>query len=237
MSAERVPVDDPEVLRRILTNAEALLLDFDGPVCSVFAGIPAHLVAHQLRGVLADGGHEDLPAEIEKAEDPFDVLRYAAVLGRDEARYVEAALTAHESEAMDTAKPTERAHELIHRCTDLGIPIGIASNNSNIAIEAYLAKWRLTGEVGSIAGRKRPDPILLKPNPHLLIESAASLNVAIDACVFVGDSLTDIEAANRIDMKIVGFANKSRKVEEFRGLYRPSAIVTELGWLIDTIHS
>ncbi|MGH9208275.1 MAG: hypothetical protein ACRD1G_17265 [Acidimicrobiales bacterium] len=35
------------------------------------------------------------PIEIEKSDDPFEVLAYAASLGEDEARYVNAAFTAH----------------------------------------------------------------------------------------------------------------------------------------------
>lgn len=57
------PVDDPEALHRILTNTHALLLDFDSPICSVFAGYPAHFIADHLREVLAESGHSRLPPE------------------------------------------------------------------------------------------------------------------------------------------------------------------------------
>ncbi|WP_211346890.1 hypothetical protein [Saccharothrix australiensis] len=69
VTTNRVSVDDPEVLRGILATTDALFLDFDGPVCSVFAGIPAHLVAAQLRDVLKDGSHTALPLEVEKTDD------------------------------------------------------------------------------------------------------------------------------------------------------------------------
>ena len=45
-----------EHLRRPLTEARALLLDFDGPVCSVFAGLPTPVIAAELRGILAAQG-------------------------------------------------------------------------------------------------------------------------------------------------------------------------------------
>ncbi|HEX5404930.1 MAG TPA: haloacid dehalogenase, partial [Pseudonocardiaceae bacterium] len=103
------PVDDPETLRRILGEAEALFLDFDGPICDVFAGLPAQVVVDQLCVVLADGGYGDPPPEIAKSSDPFDVLKYAASLGETEGRYVNAALTALEVEAVASAESTRGA--------------------------------------------------------------------------------------------------------------------------------
>ncbi|MFS8104614.1 HAD family phosphatase [Lentzea alba] len=235
MTGRQPTVDDPNVLTGLLSEAKALILDFDGPICSVFSGFPAPEVARQLREILAEGGHIELPPEVGETRDPFDVLKHSATIGFDEARYIEAALTAHEIEAVDTAQPTERAHELIRVCADLEIPLGIASNNSRMAVEAYLAKWKLTEEVGSAIGRTQPDPALLKPNPHLLREAAAALGVAVNVCVFVGDYATDIEAAEYAKMKVVGFANKDGKLKDFQEIHCPDAIVTNLGWLIDAI--
>ncbi|MGH3767686.1 MAG: hypothetical protein ACRDTX_21495 [Pseudonocardiaceae bacterium] len=99
--------DDPHTLRHILTRTTALLLDFDGSACNVFAGIPATTVVSQLCVVLADGGHGDLPTELGKSDDPFEVLAHAASLGEGEARYVNAAFTAHELDATATAKATQ----------------------------------------------------------------------------------------------------------------------------------
>jgi Putative transposase of IS4/5 family (DUF4096) len=130
--------DDVTILRHILARTTALLLDFDGPVCSVFAGLSAHTVVTQLCTVLADGGYGDPPTEIEKSDDPFEVLTYAANLGDDEARYVNAAFTAHELEAIAIAEPTPTAHDLIRVWSATGRPLPIVSNNSTIAIHAYL---------------------------------------------------------------------------------------------------
>ena len=98
--------DDLPTLRHILARTTALLMDFDGPVCSVFAGLPAATVVNQLCVVLADGGHTDLPAHLATSDDPFEVLTYAATLGEAEVHYVNAAFTAHELEAIATARPT-----------------------------------------------------------------------------------------------------------------------------------
>jgi phosphoglycolate phosphatase-like HAD superfamily hydrolase len=131
-------VDDPETLRRILSQAEALFLDFDGPICSAFAGMPASVVVDQLCVVLADGGYGEPPLDVEKSTDPFDVLKYAVTLGEVEAEYVTAAFTAHEVEAVATAKPTPGAHELLRSWSASGRPLAVVSNNSVAAIRTYL---------------------------------------------------------------------------------------------------
>ena len=208
------PLGDPTTLRHILSRTTALLLDFDGPICSVFAGLPAHTVVTQLCLVLADGGYGDPPIEIEKSDDPFEVLAYAASLGDAEARYVNAAFTAHEVEAITTAEPTPGAHDLIRTWSATGRPLAIVSNNSTIAIHAYLDLHELWTHVTHVSARTSPDPALLKPHPHLLTTALTALNVPAAAATFLGDSLTDIQAARAAHTMSIGYANKPRKTAE-----------------------
>jgi HAD superfamily hydrolase (TIGR01509 family) len=207
------PVDDPETLRRILSQAEALFLDFDGPVCNIFAGMPASAVVDQLCVVLADGGYGDPPPDIEKSSDPFDVLKYAATLGETEAEYVNAAFTAHEVEAIATAEPTPGGHELIRAWSKTSRPLAIVSNNSALAVYAYLDLHNLRTHVTHVSARRKPNPALLKPNPYLLTEALTELSVPAKTVVFVGDSVTDIEASKLAGINSVGYANKPGKVE------------------------
>lgn len=195
----------------VLARARALLLDFDGPVCSVFAGIPASSVADQLRDVLADGGHTDLPEAIATSADPFDVFQYAATLGEDEARYVEAAFAAHEVEAISSAIPASGAHELIEAWHQSGRPIAIVSNNSTPAISAYLDLYDLRTSINFISARTSSNAALLKPNPHLLHQAVAALDVPPIESVFLGDSITDIQAAKAAGTPCIGYANKAGK--------------------------
>ncbi|TVT36399.1 HAD-IA family hydrolase [Amycolatopsis rhizosphaerae] len=195
----------------LLAQAQALLIDFDGPICSIFAGIPAHVVADQLRTVLADGGHTNLPAEVATTKDPFDVFRYAATLGENEARYVEAAFTAHEVEAIPTATPTPGAHELIQSWHESRRPLAIVSNNSTSAIGIYLELYNLRSFVDVVLARTGADTSQLKPSPHLLHHAVVALAVSPAGCAFIGDSLTDIEAAHAAGVPSIGYANKPGK--------------------------
>jgi phosphoglycolate phosphatase len=200
----------------VLAEARALLLDFDGPVCSVFAGIPASTVADQLRGVLADSGHTHLPENVATSADPFDVFRYAATVGTEEARHVEAAFTAHELEAITSAVPADGAHDLIQAWHESGRPLAIVSNNSARAIGAYLDLYDLRTSVDYVSARNTPDVTLLKPSPHLLRKAATALTVPPGECTFIGDSLSDIEAARTAGVRSLGYANKPGKIARFK---------------------
>ncbi|GAA3637850.1 HAD family hydrolase [Lentzea roselyniae] len=234
MSPERVPVNDPEVLRGVLANADALLLDFDGPICGVFAGFPAHLVADQLRRVLAEGGYDELPAEIEKTEDPFEVLYYAATLGDDEAEYVEAAMRAHEVEAVASAEPTLGTHEFIRASHDLGRKVAVVSNNSVAAVETYLHLHELSTYVDYVSARADSDPARLKPDPFLLRQATDQLTITPSRCVLVGDSLTDIQAAHAAGTTVIGYANRPGKADLFT-TKGPQVIVTDMTLLKDAL--
>ncbi len=215
----------------VLAQARALLPDFDGPVCAVFAGVPASAVADQLRQVLAEGGHTGLPDSIAVSADPFDVLHYAATLGENEARYVEAAFRAHEVEAISSAEPTAGTEDLIQAWHTSGRPIAIVSNNSVLAINTYLDLYDLRTAIDYASARASPDTSLLKPSPHLLYQAIDALNVASDYCVFVGDSLSDIKTARVANIRSVGLANKPGKINL---LATADAITQTMNDLIET---
>ncbi len=223
------PVDDTEALRRILADTEALLLDFDGPICSVFAGFSARVVADQLRDLLVQGGH-DIPDDVRGSKDPFDVLYYAAKLGPDEVRFVEAAFRAHEVEAVQSAKPTAEAHALIKVWKSSGRPLAIVSNNSVAAVETYIDIHDLRTAVDRVSARVNADLTQLKPSPYLVLSAAQALGVTPSACTFVGDSLTDVEAAVAANVRSIALANKPGKVDSFK-VTEANAIATTLSCL------
>ncbi|ACU34876.1 HAD family hydrolase [Actinosynnema mirum] len=227
MTTDRVPVDDLGVLRHVLTTTDALFLDFDGPICAVFSNFPAREVAAQLRGVLADGGHTGLPDLIAASEDPFEVLEHAATLGAEEIRYTEAALRAHEVEAVTAAKPTAGAVELIRAWNGTGRPLAVVSNNSQAAVSTYLHLHDLAGLVHTVSARTEPEPSKLKPNPLLLHRASEAMAVPTVRCTLVGDSLTDLQAAHRARSRAIGYANKVGKSALFAAEH-PSAITTSM---------
>ncbi len=61
--------------------------------------------------------------------------------------------------------------------------------------------------------RTSPDPALLKPSAHLVTKAIRALGAGPEACALVGDSPTDIAAAQRAGIGTVGYANTPGKRE------------------------
>lgn len=192
----------------LVASKRFVLLDFDGPICSVFGGVTAEWVAVELQRRLG------LTAEhAVDMRDPFDLLKLAAEDGEREAELAERELTRLEVEAVHTAIPTPGVAEMLHGLTKAGHTIAVVSNNSEAAARAYLYEHELAGYVQLLSARSSPDPGLLKPNPHLLNVAIQLLGAQPDECVIVGDSITDIEAAHAAEVAIVAYANKPGKRE------------------------
>ncbi|MGW1682868.1 HAD family hydrolase [Saccharopolyspora sp. NPDC002376] len=211
---------------QVISRSSAVLLDFDGPVCAVFGGVPDHEVAAELRA-LFDGA---LPDAVNRSRDPFDVLKYAA--GADVFPVeIERRLTELEVQAVESAPATLGAAEVLEAFAQQGIPVVIVSNNSTAAVGAYLQARGLSAKVAGISARETADVEKLKPEPHLLLQAARSLGVSPTDCVMVGDSGTDIEAAQRVGALSIGYANKPGKRERLMR-HKPSAIIERMVELI-----
>lgn len=229
-------IDNSDFLCTLLTDADVLLLDFDGPVCSLFSGYPAHYVASKLRSLLLDIGHYDLPSGLKNSEDPFDIFRHAATLGGYEAQFVEAELRAYEIKAATVARPTPGTHELMTAWHALGKRTAIVSNNSTAAVLSYLQRQNATKLIAVVVGRENSDPSTLKPNKYLVRLAIEKLNAVKQRCVMVGDSTSDVEAAISTGINIVGFANKARKFDELSAA-GASCVVSSMSSFVDRLTS
>lgn len=193
-----------------------MLLDFDGPVCSVFAGYPAPRVAAELVDVLWRHG-VDVPPDLAGEPDPLDVLRRTGAAGdQDITRAVEDALCAAERRAVETAEPTPYGREVIVAARQAGLPVAVVSNNSARAVTDYLVAHRLVGHISPVVGRAYAEPARMKPNPEPILRAVRALGEPPARCVLVGDSLSDIEGARAAGVAVVGYANRPAKVDAFR---------------------
>jgi HAD superfamily hydrolase (TIGR01662 family) len=209
MSPERAPF---AALDEILRQARHLLIDFDGPICSLFAGTPTAPVADRLRKVITRQDIQ-LPPAIENTADWFEILTFAASISPDLAAAVETELAEIESAAVTTAVPTSYAHDAIAACRESGRSVAVVSNNSAVAVRAYLEAHDLAHQVAAMAARTGPDPAILKPSPHLIKQAASALSASPSACAVIGDSPTDIQAAHSAGALSIGYANKPGKHE------------------------
>lgn len=205
----------PGNLIQLLAERGSILLDFDGPVCSIFAQHPAPKVADSLRTAVRESGVE-IPPELVDEPDPLEVLRWTASLGQpDVVRLVETRLCAEEYAASKTAKPTPYGRETVVGAYEAGKPIAIVSNNSAGAITSYVNRQRLNAYASHVSGRIFARPNLMKPNPEPILRAAKLVDSSPADCVLIGDSLADIHGAQAAGLPVIGYANRSGKVDLF----------------------
>lgn len=214
-----------EALGAVLREARAVLFDFDGPICSVFSGIPAASVARDLRQVLLEAGYP-LSADVSHEDDPLEVLRYAASFGGEVVRRLEDALGAAEVRATQVAKPTRSGALSLRACVDSGRTSAIVTNNSPEAVSAYLARHGLADLVTLVVGRPYAEPQKMKPSPEPLRRALEGLHIepASDA-VLVGDSPSDIAAARAAGTGCIAYANRRGKQER---LTNADAVIVDM---------
>lgn len=214
-------------LEDIAASTRHLLLDFDGPVCSVFAGIPAPQVAKQLRDTLTVAGFK-LPDDAQDQDDPLEVFRIAARIGTDAAMCAQQLLTAFETRAIPTAEPTRGSADLIITAQRTGRTVTIVSNNSGAAIAAYLADHRLTGYIRAIVARDDHDPERMKPSPYRVREAVSLLDADNAECAFIGDTISDVMAGHLAGVTVIGYANKPGKADA-QDQAQAAAVTSDLG--------
>lgn len=196
-------------LAAVLARTRHLLLDFDGPICSVYAGLPAAAVADRLRKLL--GADLSVPDRIAGTEDPLEVFAFSATVSGELAARVEAELTELEVTAAATAEPTPYVHETVTACRNSGRSVAVVSNNSARAVYAYLARHGLDDRIPLVIARTSHDPALLKPSPYLIEQAVRALNADLRECTLVGDSITDIQGARLARVESIGYADKPGK--------------------------
>lgn len=217
-------------LADVMSQSRYLLFDFDGPICGIFAGLPAHVIAGHLRDLVAARGVAIAP-EVAASGDPFDVLRYAATIDPDLTQTVADELRTMELRAVDVAATTPHTRQVIEAAHQAGRSIAAVSNNSREAVTRYLTSAGLAPMFTRIIGRTDPDPDLLKPNAHLITRAVKELGADPADCVLVGDSLSDIEGARNAGILSVGYANKAGKLERFTAA-RADAVIRSMGELL-----
>lgn len=201
-------------LAGIIEHARVLLVDFDGPICSIFAGYPAPTVAEELRQLVAALGG-DVPSERDAEEGPIRVLRLVATTCPPPiVQAVADALRDAELEATETAEPTRAADDVLRAARASGRRVAVVSNNSEDAVRRYLDRHELGSYVDHVSARHDSmHPRLMKPNDHLIRRALDNLGTAPAAGVLVGDSTDDVAAGRGAGLPVIGYANKPGKHE------------------------
>ncbi|EST21676.1 hypothetical protein N566_27250 [Streptomycetaceae bacterium MP113-05] len=203
-------------MRDLIRSADCVLFDFDGPVCRLFAGHPAPLIAQNLRALIREhGGRDDLALRVARIDDPLVVLRAAEPHGTLGAA-LERALTEEEVRAAKSAEPTPHADRLARSLVSSGRRVAVTTNNAAPAVERYLSGHGLLPLfAGHIHGRLG-DVDLLKPHPDCLLRALASTDTPPDRALMIGDTVHDLRAAEAAGVGFVGFSPRADRRAELR---------------------
>jgi HAD superfamily hydrolase (TIGR01662 family) len=201
-----------------------IFLDFDGPVCTIFGDLSAADVAQQLWHRLGAGG--DVPAVAQS--DPVALLR---VVAEDDHQLDLAASERHlrdlETIAAATAPITTGVRDALHAFARRGQTVTIVSNNSSQAVRTFLTAHTLGTYVTAVCSREQADPNLLKPSPFLLQQAMDKLDAAPQECVMIGDSITDLQAAEAAGTDAIAYANKPGKAAQLQR-FAPRCVIDHM---------
>lgn len=200
-------------IQTLLRSIEGVLLDFDGPVCKLFAGYPAPVIADELRNYLISK-NVALDDSVKGTSDPLVLLRWTASHRPELLEPVERLQVAAECSAAETAAPTKHVHEVLDLAVESGRQVAIVSNNSRAAIDRFLELHGLSSKVTSIVGRTIGHPELMKPNAEPVMKAAGSLALPTEACVLIGDSVSDITAARNAGSRRIGYAKNLERADQ-----------------------
>ncbi|MEU6776363.1 HAD family hydrolase [Streptomyces sp. NPDC046759] len=211
--------NETEKLRILVEGARVVLWDFDGPICRLFARHRAERVAAELVDWLEGRGLPNLLSDSERDSlDPHEVLRAVDLRrpGSDLVAELEERLTQEELRAAGSALPTAYADPLIRTWTAVGSRLAITTNNSPKVVRAYLEGRGLTACFAPHIYGRTTDLHLLKPDPHCLNRALAATGSAPSAALMIGDSPSDLAAANHAGVPFVGYARNERKAKLLR---------------------
>lgn len=217
------------VVRDQLAQARCVLFDFDGPVARLFFGRSAGDIARRLvERILRDIPVAELESDLLSTKDPLRVLKLFAKgwPGHPLTRELHAILSAEETRAAVTAKPTIGASPLIRTLVARDRRLAVTTNNSAEAACLYLARRNLLPYFGAAHVHGRTDDVsLLKPHPDSLLRALDGLGLRASEALMIGDGASDVGAAEAAGVAFLGFARNERKYNELLGAGAPEGLV------------
>ncbi|MGW6291260.1 HAD family hydrolase [Streptomyces sp. NPDC055058] len=222
-------------LPALLAGTEAVLLDFDGPVCDLFGPVPTAHVAAEIK-TMARGHWGRLDREVEDCHDSHGILprlgdmadkHRPEHLPREPLRLAHEIVTRYEYEAVRTARPTPLSGELLREFRRSGLPVVVVTNNAAGPVRDYLAREGLAGHVAGVCGRDPDEPRRMKPDPYL-VDRALELLGGPDRTrvLLIGDQVTDLEAAQRAGVRFLGCTGDRDKRRRMEGLGADGAVAS-----------
>lgn len=197
-----MPVTDALDLADLAASTRYVLLDFDGPVCDLFAALPPDMIAATLLDELEADLGEGLDEELRDIDDPLDLLDGVSELQPELTGRVDASIREAEMDAAALAPLTAGSTDFLRACARTGRAVAIVSNNGAEAVRTLLGLHGLGVLVQHVQGRDA-DPRLMKPDPAPLLRAIEALAADPELTTMIGDSSSDIIAAQAAGVRSI----------------------------------
>ena len=185
-----------------MASIKAVLFDLDGTIADTAPDLAS--AANSLR--LADGV-PPLPIEILRpmaSQGARGLLKEAVGLTPDDPGFEHARLrflAYYEHNLCVHTRLFPGIEPLLAGIEQRGLPWGIVTNKVEFFALPLMQKLGLAERCAiTVGGDTTPNP---KPAPDPLIHAANAINVAPEACLYVGDDLRDVQAAHAASMTSV----------------------------------
>lgn len=191
-------------------NYDAIFFDLDGTVIDSLQDI-ADAVNHTMRHF---GLPERTPAELKPHLGWGVGTLMRRILPDFPEERVEEVLAFYKPyyavHAGDKSRPFPGILPMLERLKGDGLKLAIISNKPDAAVQPLAREWfadTMSLAVGEIEGVRR------KPHPDMLAAAADRLGLALERCLYVGDSEVDVETARNtgIDCVCVTWGFRSRE--------------------------
>jgi phosphoglycolate phosphatase len=212
-------------LDELLGRVDAVLFDFDGPVCDLFAGLSTAGVADRIKRI-ARRHWGALDPEVANCDDSHGILRplremYERRTPRPRTarplRKAEAIVAGRERRAVRSAAAAPGITELVRALRLRGLRLAVASNNAERPVRAFLRRQGILDAFTAVCGRDPGDARRMKPCPDSVHRALAALDRSPGCCLLVGDQLTDLRAARAAGTPFLGFtADEARRTRMLR---------------------
>ena len=189
-----------------------IVLDFDGTICRLFANYDLNAATERV-SALMKGYDIDFPVTL----DPFDAFKYALEFAKPHQKQelllsLDEIITEAETEALGSRVIIEGFYDFLDFAKSENICIGIASNNSERCISAFLNRYCDDISI-PIAGRNPLHPELMKPDAYILEKICNKMECSNKDVVFIGDNIRDYECAKNYDTDFIALTPTSKKYE------------------------
>jgi len=209
--------------RELVRSAEAVLLDFDGPVTRLFPGDSWKELSARIRQEAVSSVGPELAGQLAQAlgEEPDHVQCLRIIARHAPATLNEMAdlSSRAELEVAREAQAYPGALRLIEEALARGASVAIVTNNDPAVVPLVLERARpgLARRLAGVHGRSPGAVADLKPAPDLIERALADSGCPPGRAVLLGDSVTDVAAGAAAGTPVIGVSEDPVRRAELLG--------------------